>query len=87
MWKWSNMPIAAAKELIRKLRSHGVKVYLGPAGEVTFSKGFSAVAPDLRLAVVQHGYTIRGLLREEAVRRAARAPSTDNVEESFSDEL
>lgn len=81
------MPTIAAKELIRKLRSHGIKVYLGPSGMATFSKEFSGVSGDLKIQVVQNGHAICGLLREEAARHARRAELNHQIKSIPTDEL
>lgn len=60
-----------AAEIIRRLRSNGVKVYLGKQMEVTFSS-LEEVSPALKQEIIQHGPALRDKLIEEQETRRQR---------------
>lgn len=60
-----------AAELIRRLRSNGVKVYLNPAGQAAF-KGLDEASPALKQEVIQYGHAILTRLKDEQALRAHR---------------
>ena len=65
------MSLIIAREIIRKLRSSGVKVYLGKWGEVCFSD-IREVPAELKHKMMKHGTPIKTCLEEETIIHNAR---------------
>lgn len=65
------MSLTVAKNLIRRLRSSGISVYLNPSGCVAFRGLADAPAP-LKQELMTHGVALRSQLRVEANLRQAR---------------
>ncbi len=66
------MSFVPARELIAKLRSGGVKVYLRPDGTVNFSD-LSTVSAELKHSIIHHGAAMKAVLAEEVKIRESRA--------------
>lgn len=65
------MSLIHATDLIRRLRSNGVRVYLDSAGRVTFSS-LDSVNPALKAELAASGHALKQRLKEEQELRLQR---------------